>query len=211
MDQSRKLLQATGKLLGTSMIGLQSIETIKAGGTESDFFARWAGYQARVVSLEQDLGSSSLMLGSIPMLLAALNSTALLCLGGLRVMDGGLTIGDVGYLPGFDGKFLRSGEWIDGAWDAVSGDAGRKLDRLDDVMANPVDGLACADDPSLEAVSGHKLEGHLELRDVVFGYNRLEAPLLPGVSLMLAPGQRVALVGGSGSGKSTVARIVTGP
>jgi NHLM bacteriocin system ABC transporter peptidase/ATP-binding protein len=212
IDQSRRLLQASGKLMGTSMIGLQSIETIKAGGTESDFFAKWAGYQARVVSMEQELGSSTLMLGSIPLLLTALNSTALLCLGGLRVMDGGLTIGMLITFQALMGSFSApvGGLMNLGTQFQIMQ---TQINRLDDVLDNPVDELACATNPEAEilaASSARKLTGRLELRDVVFGYNRLEPPLLPGISLTFAPGQRVALVGGSGSGKSTIARIVAG-
>jgi ABC-type bacteriocin/lantibiotic exporter with double-glycine peptidase domain len=85
------------------------------------------------------------------------------------------------------------------------------LRRLDDVLAYPCDSSRVA-----EAANGQrtdaadKLEGALELREVSFGYSRLEQPLLDRFSLKLAPGQRVALVGGSGSGKSTVAKLIMG-
>ena len=82
---------------------------------------------------------------------------------------------------------------------------------LDDVLQNPTDPLVQqARSPQLLTPAQPKLQGYLELRHLTFGYNRTAPPLIENFSLSLKPGQRVALVGGSGSGKSTIAKLVCG-
>jgi len=212
LERGRRLVRARANLMLTTVLGLQNIETIKAGGTESEFFARWSGYHAGVLGLDQQIGSSTLALSAFPGLLAALNGAALLCLGGLRVMDGILSIG---MLITFQALMASFATPVSGLMDLGSQFQmmQNRLARLDDVMSNQVDELACSSDIEQEARAAKglsKLIGGLELRDIVFGYNRLDQPLLPGINITVNPGQRVALVGSSGSGKSTIARLVAG-
>jgi ABC-type bacteriocin/lantibiotic exporter with double-glycine peptidase domain len=98
---------------------------------------------------------------------------------------------------------------------SVAQDIQGGLSRLDDVLRYPEvetpesEGRAKAASLS-SSQPQDRLAGALELRDVTFGYSRLDPPLIYKLNLRLAPGKRVALVGGSGSGKSTVSRLVAG-
>ena len=209
-DDNRKLLQETGKLMGLSMAGLQIIETLKSTGGESDYFSRWAGYQAKVLNSEQELGAATQLLSVVPSFLTALNAAAILGIGGFRVIDGFLTMGMLiafqSLMTGFIEPVNRMVD-VGGKLQEAEGD----LFRLDDVLHYPVDPqISASIDAFQPGQETEKLNGYLELRNITFGYSRLDPPLLEDFSLSLKPGERVALVGASGSGKSTVAKIVGG-
>lgn len=143
----------------------------------------------------------------MPGLLNALVTVAILGLGGVRVIDGGMTIG---MLVAFQG--LMAGLTLPvfklmglaGKLQEAEGD----MTRLDDIQNSPVEVYAASADDAVP--SNAAMAGRLELAGVSFGYSRLEPPLIEGFDLTLEPGRRVALIGASGSGKSTVARLVTG-
>jgi ABC-type bacteriocin/lantibiotic exporter with double-glycine peptidase domain len=89
------------------------------------------------------------------------------------------------------------------------------MNRLDDVLRYKVDARFEAAETAppasaLPAEEESKLSGRIEIRNLTFGYNRSAEPLIQGFNLVIEPGARVAIVGGSGSGKSTIARVVAG-
>lgn len=207
VDLNRNLLKDRGKWGGIGMSGLQIIETLKATGSESDFFAKWSGYQAKALNSEQKLGVSSQFLTVFPTFLTGINNTIVLALGGFLIIEGKMTIGMLVAFQSLMTSFMAPVTGIVGLGAQLQEMEG-EMGRLDDVLKYPVE----AEDVPEEAASysGEKLAGFVELKGIAFGYSSLEPPLIEDFDLSLRPGSRVALVGGSGSGKSTVAKIVAG-
>jgi NHLM bacteriocin system ABC transporter peptidase/ATP-binding protein len=206
-DLAHEVLQQRGKMMGMSMGGLQLIETLKAGGTEGDFFARWAGYFAKLVNLEQRAAVFSHTLLAIPPLLSALFGVLVLAVGALRVMDGHISLGMLVALQSLMASLMVPIHGLlEGAqqWLRLKAD----LARVDDVMQHPQAGGHENDDT--EHVVNERLLGAVELRGITFGYSKRAEPTVKDVSFSIAPGGRAALVGGSGSGKSTLGRVLCG-
>lgn len=207
-DASHRMLQEEMKLTGTALLGLRMIETLKATASESDMFARWAGYQARLLNVRQELTASTHLLEALPPLLAALNAALVLGIGGMQVVRGDLSLGGLVAFQVLMASFLAPANRLvslAGRIQTAEGD----MRRLDDVLMNePVldERAGLEESPGAPA----RLAGALELRDVTFGFSPVDPPLIRGFHLRLKPGARVALVGRTGSGKSTLSRLVAG-
>lgn len=198
-----------GKVVGTSMNGLMLMETIKASGAESDFFEKWAGYQARWLMSTQEQARSSLLLNTLPMTLAAVEAALIVGLGGLRVMDGAMSVGMLVAFQSLAQSFsgpVQSLVNLGAQIQQLQGD----MDRLDDVQRVTPESATGLPVPPALPQGNARLQGRIELRGVTFGYNRAAAPLISDFSLTVEPGQRIALVGPSGCGKSTVSRLLMG-
>ena len=206
-DLNMKIQQDAGKCYGVTMNGLSMIETIKANGNESDFFSKWAGYRAKVLSASQDAALWQMTSTIIPTLLGGINGALIMTLGGFSIMDGAMTAGMFMAFQNLMGSFQAPVNALLSLGSTLQSTE-MQMQRLDDVRRYEIDDLNCRD----EEISGtvERLSGELELRNISFGYSPLEKPLLNNFSLHIRPGHWVAVVGASGSGKSTVAKIVTG-
>lgn len=208
-DGNQRLTQEFGKLGAVAIAGLQSIRTIKASALESDFFGRWAGHYAKAINAQQELALTNVYMELLPTFTTMLMTMTILIVGGFRVIDGVLTIGMLVAFQGLMSSFLgpvHSLLGLGGTLQELQGD----LNRLDDVLTNPIHRYSDPTEALPTTDQSVRLEGYVELTNVTFGYNPMGAPLIENFSLSLKPGQRIALVGGSGSGKSTVAKLVAG-
>ncbi|MFF9094972.1 NHLP family bacteriocin export ABC transporter peptidase/permease/ATPase subunit [Streptomyces sp. NPDC014802] len=204
--RTAKLRADTARLTNTAYSGLQLIETMKATGGEDGYFRKWAGQHATTLEEQQRLGVPSAWLGVVAPTLATLNSALILWIGGMRAIEGHVS---VGLLVAFQALVTR----FTAPLTRLNGVAGRIQDfaadvaRLKDVENFRTDPLY---DRRQGADSTRRLHGHVELQNITFGYSPLDKPLLTGFDLTVGPGRQVALVGGSGSGKSTVSRLIAG-
>ncbi|MFD7436204.1 NHLP family bacteriocin export ABC transporter peptidase/permease/ATPase subunit [Streptomyces sp. NPDC059861] len=203
--RTAKLRADNARLTNTAYTGLQLIETMKATGGEDGYFRKWAGQHATTLEEQQRLGVPSAWLGVVAPTLATLNSALILWIGGMRAIEGHIS---VGLLVAFQALVTR----FTAPLTRLNGVAGRIQDFAADV-ARLKDVENFRTDPLYDRAGGdstRRLHGHVELENITFGYSPLDKPLLAGFDLTVGPGQQVALVGGSGSGKSTVSRLISG-
>ncbi|MCY3555329.1 MAG: NHLP family bacteriocin export ABC transporter peptidase/permease/ATPase subunit [Gemmatimonadetes bacterium] len=211
--RSQTMRREQGLLIGLGMQMLSHADNLRMTGADDRFFSRWSGQQARELRARQlysELGSVN---ASLPGLVDALRSAAILGIGGMMVMQGEMSLG---MLVGFyilAEMFLAPVErFLEFAENRQALET--DLQRLEDISKTDEDPVFRRRNPESDAVhtfNGRlQLAGQLELRDVTFGYNRSRPPLIKDFNLVIKPGQRIAVVGPSGSGKSTLARLVSG-
>ncbi len=211
-EVSQELSVQGGKLAGVATGGLANIETLKAGGQEGAFFLKWIGLQARFINASTEAQRAMLLLGQVPAVLGLASQLAVLGVGALRIMQGTMSVGDLVafqvLLAAFEAPVHALFEDTQ-KLQSLRGDLG----RLEDVLRHPADASARCDaspGPPQTGSMAHGIAGTLEFRDVTFGYHAHEPPLVSDFSFSVRSGGRVALVGASGSGKSTVARLAAG-
>ncbi|MER6580044.1 NHLP family bacteriocin export ABC transporter peptidase/permease/ATPase subunit [Nonomuraea sp. NPDC001023] len=199
-----------GNLTSTTFNTLQLVETVKATGAEPTAFQRWAGFLAKAVTAKQRLGVATATLTVVPPLLAGVNSGLILLIGGLRVVDGVIS---VGMLVAFQTLLTALSRPVTqltnlgGQLQDISADICRLYDVEKYPMARTFERAAGGGE---QADPGGRLDGRLEFADVTFGYNALAAPVIRNLSFTVVPGRRVAIVGNSGSGKSTAGKLAAG-
>lgn len=209
---TRVMMRDSGKLIGTTVSGIEMIETIKSSGCENGFFEKWAGYQASVNTQQVRFSKIDQYLGMIPQIVSSLTGVLILILGVFFTIEGEFTIGMILAFQGFMESFMEPAGTLISAGQTFQ-EMRTEMERIEDVMEYPSDvnyKQEEVEDEEEDTREYNKLSGNLELKNVTFGYSRLGAPLITDFSLTIKPGSKVAFVGSSGCGKSTLSKLISG-
>ncbi|MBQ1584672.1 MAG: ATP-binding cassette domain-containing protein, partial [Muribaculaceae bacterium] len=204
LNMVRSTQQSMGKYYSATVSCLENIESIKAAGAEEGFFQYWSGLWSRMFNKQREMHVQQSEMSLLPTLTSNLLTMAVLLVGAWYILQGDLSVGMLMAFQGFMTAFMAPVEKIVNAGQQLL-EMRSQIERVDDVMKYPEDWHADG-----EHSEAGKLLGELELRDVTFGYNRTQPPLIDHFNLHLRAGESVAFVGSSGCGKSTLAKLISG-
>jgi len=191
-----------GRLNGVLQEDLRGIRVVRAFSGEAREAARYRGINGEL--RDHNLRLIEAIAGNFPFVnfFANLGTLAVVGFGGVQVLGGHLTLGELVAFNSYLAALLMPIMTM-GFLAAQMSRAGISAARVFELLDTEVE---VADAPG--AVALPPLEGRVELRDVRFRYAGSEREILRGVSFVAEPGQLVAILGTTGSGKSTIINLV---
>ena len=181
---------------------VHGVETIKAMAVEPAMERRWALHLAAYVTAALRATQLASWGGQGAQLINRLGTVAIVWVGAHLVMRGELTVGQLVAFNLLAGRLAAPVLRLAQLWQDLQ-QAGISVERLGDVLnARPEP----YDRPDRTALPG--IAGRIALERVTFRYRPDGPEVLRRLSLAIEPGQVVGIVGRSGSGKSTIARLI---
>ncbi|CDZ77550.1 Lactococcin-G-processing and transport ATP-binding protein LagD [Legionella massiliensis] len=201
--------QNLGKLEAIQVNGIQQIESIKIAALEQHFFNRWISFYTKLVKTKADIMLIDQLGTTLPTLLGIVINVIMICLGAYLVIHGSITIGTIVAIQALILMLLvpfNSFIQFVNQLRQLKGD----VVRLNDIIDTKVDSRFKEEEPLEQDLVIKNTGPILEVSNLVFGYSPLELPAIYNLSLQVAPSERVAIVGPSGGGKSTLAKLFCG-
>lgn len=215
-----RIRQAQSELLANDIglyncyvyIGIKIIESLRASGREMDFFNSLSGTLTKVSNSMQSLNARGFLLNQVPFFLNAVIIATVIAIGSYKVLDGQITLGTlIGIQSIIASIMLPLNKLVQVA--NITQEMHGTISRVDDVLNyKSIPGFLSFDIDKDKAnlADGKRLNGHIKVSNLYFGYNKTEQPVLKGINFEIKPGERVAFVGKTGSGKSTLSKLIAG-
>ena len=179
-----------------------NIQTLKAGATEPQAVKRWDEQLAAYVASSFRVTRLAAFAGEGVHLVQKLVTVGILWLGALQVIDGAMTVGGLVAFNMLAGRVSQPILRLAQLWQELQ-QTGVSVARLGDILNARAENSVAAARAQLPPI-----QGTIELDQVRFRYRPDGPEVLRGLSFRLKPGEMLGIVGRSGSGKSTVAKLV---
>lgn len=190
---------------GMLVESFDAAETIKTNGGGWFMMGRWNRLVREIHHYEDPVNRASAVAGSLFSTLQQAAYVAMMCWGAYLAATGEITTGALlacSIIAGrVNGPLVAQLPSLIVKW----GYARSALKALDGIMKLPLDMAT-----SSNALRPERIEGAIELKQIVFGYPGSQRPALEIEKLEIRPGERVVIIGGIGSGKSTLLKLLSG-
>ncbi|AGI23513.1 ABC transporter-like protein [Pseudomonas sp. ATCC 13867] len=183
---------------------LGGLETLKACGAESERQYRWETTHGALARLDNHARFLSALATNGTLFLQQFAGMAMICAGVYSILDGNLSVGALVASYMLNSRVLAPLGQIAGLITRYQ-QARLTMTSTDALMALPQERQ-----PRQRPLERTQLHGALEVRQLSFSYQGQSTPALNHIGLRLAPGEKVGIIGKSGSGKSTFGRLLMG-
>ena len=205
-ELNQSITREASLFTGEQLQALQLLPEVKVSGLENNLLKQLVGRKTKWLNETNRLTVKRAIIESLPTFLNSGSYAIILFFAGHQVIEGKMTFGVLVAFQGLMMQFLGPIQQMLGNFADIQETQG-SIDRIDDVFSQPD---AYDDARGEEAKKSQKISYPLlELKGVTFGYQKLDRPLLEDFNLTVEPGKWVAFVGSSGSGKSTVTRLLS--
>ncbi|MBL4729785.1 MAG: type I secretion system permease/ATPase [Sulfurimonas sp.] len=177
------------------------VQTVKSLALEGSMQRRWEDYLAKYVNSSFHLSNLSNILGGISGMLQKLMTISMLYVGVSLVLEGKLSVGQLIAFQMFANQFSGPVLRLVNLWNEFQQTL-LSVDRLGDILNTPTE------QKNDKAITLSKLEGSVRFDNISFSYSPDMPNVINGVSADFKEGQSIGLVGRSGSGKSTITKLI---